>query len=164
MTYGSGSVGYTSAARVKAVIDEFYSRPVGSQTSAVFANIWSSRAVHHLDVPLSYIIGGGEDTETAAGWWAYIKRLHGSTHNTSTKSAGGILSLPDPVWRTFLTDRTALIAVTSHNDGASDALQGKRVHEFMESTSINSAKYKDGQYRELLEAWGAAGSSALGTS
>ena len=164
MSYGSGSVGYTSAARVKAVIDEFYFRPIDSQTSAVFANIWSSRAVHHLDISLSYITGGGEDTLTAAGWWAYIKRLHGSTHNTSTKSIGGILSLPDPVWRNFLADRTALIAATSHNDGASDALQGKRVHEFLVSADIDSDKYKRGQYRELLEAWGAAGSSAVGTS
>ncbi len=136
MTYGSGSEGYTSASRVRKVMDEFYGRPIESQTSAVFASIWSSRATVHLDVELPYIIGGGEDTLTAAGWWAYIKRLHGSTHNTSTKSAGGILSLPDPVWRNFVADHAALRVASSHNGGASDALQGKRVHEFLVATNL----------------------------
>jgi len=162
MTYGSGSTGYTSAARVKAVIDEFFTRPEGSQTSAVFASIWSSRVAAHRDVPLPYIVGGGE-ANSAAGWWAYIRRLHGSTRNTSTKSLTGQLGLPADVWTQFALDHAALKADTTHNDGASDVLQGKRIYEFLVSAAIDSDKYKGGNYREILEAWGAV-SSALGSS
>ena len=164
MTYGSGSVGYTSASRVKKIIDEFYGRPLGSQTSAAFASIWSSRATVHLDVELPYVIGGGEDTQSALGWYQYLRRLHGSTYNTSTRSNSGVLALPSPVWSQFVVDMDILEAATTHNDGASDALQGKRVHEFLESGAINSAKYRNTQYRELLEAWGAKGTSGAGTS
>jgi len=163
MSYGTGSIGYTSVARVKAVIDEFYTRPEESQTSAVFASIWSSRVAAHRDVSLPYIIGGGEDTETAAGWWAYIRRLHASTLNTSTKSLTGQLGLPAEVWTQFELDHAALKADTTHNDGASDIFQGKRIYEFLVSAAIDSDKYRRGQYREMLEAWGAV-SSALGSS
>ncbi len=164
MTYGSGSKGYTSVARVKAVIDEFYFRPIESQTSAVFASIWSSRATVHLDVELPYIIGGGEDTETAAGWIQYIRRLHRSSGNTSTASNSGVLDLPSPVWTQFGTDRVTLAAISTHEHGTTDADHGRRVYEFLVSAAINSDKYKRGQYRELLEAWGAAGSSSLPTT
>ena len=162
MSYGTGSTGYTSAARVKAVIDEFYRRPLENQTSAVFASIWSSRATVHIDVPLPYIIGGGE-ANSAAGWWAYIRRLYDSTLNTSTRSNSGRLGLPTEVWTQFALDHAALKAATSHNDGASDILQGKRIYEFLVSADIDSDKYNRGQYREILEAWGAV-SSAIGSS
>lgn len=163
MTYGSGSVGYTSASRVKKVIDEFYGRPLESQTSAVFASIWSSRAVTHLDVELPYLIGGGEDTQTALGWYQYVRRLHGSTYNTSTKSNSGVFAVPD-FWLEFVADMDALEAATTHNDGASDVLQGKRLYEFLVSTEIDSDKYRRGQHRELIEAWAAQGTSGAGTS
>ena len=130
----------------------------------MFASIWSSRAAAHLDVALPYIIGGGEDTQTAAGWYQYLRRLHGSTYNTSTKSNSGVFALPSPVWSQFVVDMDALEAATTHNDGASDALQGKRVHEFLESDAINSANYRSGQGRELLEAWGARGTSGAGST
>ena len=164
MSYGSGSTGYTSAARVKAVIDEFFNRPTDNQTSAVFANLWSSRAVHHLDVPLSYVIGGGENN-SAAGWMKYIARLYLSTANTSTKSVGGILHLPDDTWRTFTADLTALnaLSTTIFPDGTTDADHGRRVYQFLVSTVI-SGEYINGQGREILEAWGAANSSAAPSS
>ena len=164
MKIGSGSDGYTSVARIKAMIDEFYNRPSINQTSAVFANLWSSRAVHHLDVSVDYIIGGGEDTSVSSGWWAYLRRLHGSTYNTSTKSVGGILGLPDDVWADFVVDRATLAAATSHTDGTTDADHGRRVYEFLVSAAIDSPKYHRGQYRELLEAWAARGSSDAGSS
>jgi len=161
--YGSGSKGYTSAARVKAAIDEFYGRPLESQTSAVFASIWSSRAAAHIDVSLPYIIGGGE-ADSASGWFAYLSRLHGSTRNTSTKSQSGVLGLPSPVWTQFVSDLTLLATASTHEHGTTDADHGRRVYQFMVSTIIDSDKYKRGQYRELLEAWAGVGSSAAGSS
>ena len=146
----------------KEVIDTFFAFPEESQTSARFASLWSSRAVHYLDVALPYLVGGGE-ANSAAGWWAYIRRLHGSTRNTSTKSLTGQLGLPAEVWTQFELDHAALKADTTHNGGASDALQGKRIYEFLISAVIDSDKYKRGNYREILEAWGAV-SSALGSS
>ena len=166
MTYGSGSTGYTSAARVKKVIDEFYSRPEESQTSAVFASIWSSRATVYIDVPLPYEIGGGE-ADSAAGWWAYIRRLHDSTINTSTKSNSGRFGLPSPVWTAFTQDLVVLNALSTNTfpDGATtDADVGRRVQQFLMSAAIDSDKYRRGQYREMLEAWAAVGSTAAGSS
>jgi hypothetical protein len=163
MTYGSGSSGYTSVARVKAVIDTFYSLPEESQTSAIFANLWTVRTTQYLDIPLPYIIGGGE-ANSAEGWWAYLRRLHGSTYNTSTKSVSGVLGLPSPTWTNFVSDRATLAALTTHVSGTTDADHGRRVYEFLMSTDIESEKYHSGQYRELLEAWGARGSSDVGSS
>lgn len=164
-TYGSGSSGYTSAARVKAVIDTFFDLPGDSQTSAVFADLWSVRTNHYIDVEVPYIIGGGEEN-SAGGWWAYLRRLHGSTYNTSTKSQGGVLGLPSAVWSQFVLDLASLNAETTvvFPDGTTDADHGKRVYAFLESTVIESSKYRAGQERELLEAWGARGSSDVGTS
>ena len=163
MGYGSGSTGFENAARSKAVIDTFFDLPIESQTSAVFANLWSVRSTLYIDVRADYIIGGGE-ANTAAGWWAYLRRLHGSTYNTSTKSAGGILALPSAVWTNFVADRVALAAVSTHTDGTTDADHGRRVYEFLVSTTINSERYRSGQYRELLEAWAGRGSSDVGSS
>jgi len=162
MGYGTGSTGYTSASRVKLVIDEFFARPLESQTSAVFASIWSSRA-SIPDVSLPYLIGGGEPNNSS-GWWSYVKRLHGSTYNTSTRSAGGVLGLPSPAWTQFVADRATLAALSTHVSGTTDSDHGRRVYEFLVSTSINSKKYHSGVYRELLEAWAARGSSDIGSS
>ncbi len=161
--YGSGSTGYIGAARVKLVMDEFYSRPVHSQTSAVFASIWSSRNSVYLDVPLPYIIGGGE-ADSADGWWGYLRRLHGSTLNTSTRSNSGRLGLPSDAWVTFSADWALLKAETTHVSGTTDADHGRRVYQFLVSAVIDSNKYRHGEYRELLEAWGGRGSSDLGSS
>lgn len=165
MTYGSGSTGYTSAARVKAVIDEFFTRPEAHQTSAVFAGIWSSRVAAHRDVPLPYIIGGGE-ANSAAGWWAYIRRLHGSTRNTSTKSLTGQLGLPGDVWNTFVVDLAIMNALSTlvFMDGTTDSDVGVRVQQFLMSDAIDSDKYRRGGYREILEAWSVVGSTAAGSS
>ena len=161
----SGSSGYTSASRAQAVIETFFSLPEASQTSARFANLWSSRAVHYLDVPdLTYAIGGGE-ANSAAGWLAYVQRLHLSTANTSTRGSLGTLDLPSPVWTDFLADRTLLQAATSAATGTADADTGRRLYQFLVSTVIDSAKYRrGGQNRELLVAWSAGGTSAAPSS
>ncbi len=156
--YG-GSTGQTSAERVERTIEAYYRLPLNSQTSATFANLWSSRAVHQLEVRLDYIIGGGE-AQTAAGWMAYLQRVLISTANTSTQGKLGTLGLPLPVWTDFVTDHAARKADSTHNSGATDALQGKRVYEFL---TVDS-KWRTGTHREFLSAWGAAGSSALPTS
>jgi len=165
LSYGSGSSGYTSVARIKAAIDEFFARPAESQTSAVFASIWSSRAVAHLDVPLPYEIGGGE-ANASSGWYQYLRRLHNSTLNTSTRSISGNLGLPSPVWTQFVADEATLTALSTliYPDGTTDADHGRRVYQFLASTVINSNKYRRGQYRELLEAWGAVGADSVGSS
>ena len=161
--HSAGSTGYTSAARVERLIDHFYSLPVASQTSATFANFWSSRAVHYLDLPTDYIIP--EEANTAAGWLAYVKRLHNSTANTSTRGVFGTLALPSPVWRDFLADRSTLQAVTSAITGVADGDTGRRLYQFLASTVIDNARYRrGGQYRELLVAWAAGGTSAAPTS
>jgi len=162
MAYGTGSTGYTSAARAKLVIREFFARPIESQTSAVFASIWSSRS-NISGVELPYIIGGGE-ANSADGWWSYLRRLHGSTYNTSTRSAGGILGLPSTTWLQFVSDRATLAALSTHVSGTTDADHGRRVYEFLVSTAINSSKYHYGIYRELLEAWAGRGTSDVGSS
>lgn len=162
--HSGGSTGFTSAARIERLLEHFFSLPVASQTSATFANLWSSRAVHYLDIATDYLIGGGE-ANTAAGWLAYMARVHFSTGNTSTRSASGVLGLPSPVWTDFLADRTTLQAVTSAITGVADADTGRRLYQFLVSTVIDSAKYRRGsQNRELLMAWAAGGTSAAPTS
>ena len=156
--YG-GSTGQTSAERVERTIEAFYRLPLNSQTSATFANLWSSRAVHQLEVRNDYIIGGGE-SQDAAGWMAYLQRVLISTANTSTKGRLGTLGLPHPVWTDFVTDHAARKADSTHNSGATDVLQGKRIYEFL----VSDNKWQSGTYREFLSAWGANGSSALPTS
>ena len=131
--------------------------------------MWSSRAVDFLEVRLDYVIGGGEEN-SAAGWLAYMQRLLISTANTSTRGILGTLGLPSPVWIDFVAHWTALKAESTHNSGVGDANQGRRVYEFITgggvgASSLGERLYADeGQHRELLAAWGAAGSSALPTS
>lgn len=160
-----GSSGYTSASRIRAVIEHFLVLPEAAQTSARFADMWSSRAVTFLDPPdLTYIIGGGEEN-TAAGWLAYVQRLHLSTANTSTRGSMGTLGLPSQIWTDFLADRSTLQGVTSAITGVADADTGRRLYQFLVSTVIDSAKYRrGGQNRELLVAWAAGGTSAAPTS
>ena len=156
--YG-GSTGQTSAERIERTIEAFYRLPINSQTSGTFANLWSSRAVHQLEVRNDYIIGGGE-SQDAAGWMAYLQRVLISTANTSTRGRLGTLGLPHPVWINFVADHAARKADSTHNSGASDILQGKRVYEFLTA----DIKWRTGTHREFLSAWGAADSSALPTS
>jgi hypothetical protein len=162
--YG-GSTGQTSAERIERTIEAFYRLPLNSQSSGTFANLWSSRAVHQREVRNDYIIGGGE-AQTAAGWMAYLQRVLISTANTSTQGRLGTLGLPHPVWTDFVSDHGTLAAQTTlvFIDGTTDADQGRRVWAFLNSTLINSAKWRTGTHREFLSAWGAAGSSALPTS
>ena len=162
-TWG-GSSGYTSASRIESLITHFLTLPDASQTSATWSNMWSSRAVLYLDPALWYIIGGGE-ANSAAGWLAYVQRLHLSTANTSTRGSLGTLDLPSPVWTDFLADRTLLQAATSAITGTADADTGRRLYQFLVSTVIDSAKYRrGGQNRELLVAWIAGATSAAPSS
>jgi hypothetical protein len=156
--YG-GSTGQTSAERVERTIEAFYRLPLNSQTSAEFANAWTSRLQRQREARLDYIIGGGE-AQSAAGWMAYLQRVLISTANTSTQGRLGTLGLPNPVWTDFVADHAARKADSTHNSGATDVLQGKRVYEFL----VADSKWQSGTYREFLSAWAAAGSSALPTS
>src|SRR3990167_10774524 len=130
MSRWGGSSGYTSASRIRATIERFFALPAASQTSARFANMWSSRAVEFLDPPdLSYIIGGGEGN-SAAGWSSYVYRLYGSTRNSSSGGDFAVFGLPDAPYREFLADRTVLQAATTAINGVTDADQGRRLYQF----------------------------------
>jgi len=159
-----GSSGYTSASRIRATIDHFLTLPVASQTSARFADLWSSRAVHYLDPPdLTYIIP--EEGNSAAGWSSYVYRLYGSTRNTSSGGVYGIRGLPDQPYRDFLADRIILQAATSAITGTADADQGRRLYQFLVSSAITTGRYnRGGSHQEILIAWSAVGSSAAPTS
>ena len=161
----SGSSGYTSASRIRALINHFLILPEASQTSARFANLWSSRAVHYLDPPdLAYVIGGGEGN-SAAGWSSYVYRLYGSTRNTSSGGVYAIRGLSDQPYRDFIADRSTLAGLTTNVSGTTDADHGRRVYEFLASTVIDRERYRrGGPHQELLLAWAAAGSSAAPSS
>ena len=163
-TWG-GSTGYSSASRIRSVVEHFLALPSASQTSARFADMWSSRAVTFLDVEdLTYIVGGGEGN-TAAGWSSYVYRLYGSTRNTSSGGTFGVRGLPDRPYLEFLVDRTALQAATTAIDGVADAAQGRRLYQFLVSSAITTGRYnRGGPHQEILLAWAAAGSSAAPTS
>lgn len=150
--YG-GSTGQTSAERVERTIEAFYRLPLNSQTSAEFANAWTSRLQRQREVRRDYIIGGGE-AQSAAGWMAYLQRVLISTANTSTQGRLGTLGLPLIVWTDFVDDHAALKLESTHNSGAGDVAQGQRVYEFTESTAIDSTKWRGGGHREFLSAWG----------
>jgi len=157
-----GSSGYTSASRIRSIVEHFLALPTASQTSARFADMWSSRAVTFLDVEdLTYIVGGGEGN-TAAGWSSYVYRLYGSTRNTSS---GTVRGLSDQPYREFLTDRTDLQAATSAISGVTDVAQGQRLYQFLVSTVIAAGRYTRGSpHQEILLAWAASGSSAAPSS
>lgn len=164
MSEFSGSTGWTSAYRVGKVIDFFLGLPTSGQTSARFANLWSSRAVDWAEASLWYIIPSDEGN-SAAGWSSYIYRLHGSTRNVSSGGTYGVLGNPDAVITQFRADRAALSSETTHTNGTTDADHGRRMYEFLVSTVISNSKYREGnQYREILVAWGAAGTSAAPSS
>ena len=160
-----GSSGYTSASRIRSVVEHFLALPSASQTSARFAQMWSSRAVEFLDPQdLSYVIGGGEGN-SAAGWSSYVYRLYGSTRNTSSGGRYAIRGLPDAPMREFRVDRTALQAATSAIGGVTDAAQGQRLYQFLVSTLVVENRYtRGGAHQEILIAWSAVGSSAAPTS
>jgi len=164
MSKWGGSTGYTSASRIRATIERFLTLPEASQTSARFANMWSSRAVEFLDPPdLTYIIP--EEGDSAAGWSSYVNRLYGSTRNTSSGGVFGIRGLPDQPYRDFLADRITLQAATSAISGAADADQGRRLYQFLVSSAITTGRYnRGGNHQEILISWAAAGSSAAPTS
>src|SRR3990167_110365 len=164
MSKWGGSTGYTSASRIRATIERFLTLPEASQTSARFANMWSSRAVEFLDPPdLTYIIP--EEDNSAAGWSSYVYRLYGSTRNTSSGGVFGIRGLPDQPYRDFLADRITLQAATSAISGTADADQGRRLYQFLVSSAITTGRYnRGGSHQEILIAWSAVGSSAAPTS
>ena len=164
MTYFTGSTGFTSAARIEAVINEFLNRELPEQTSARFANMWSSRAVQYREVELPYIVGAGK-ANTAAGWLKYIQRLNGSTWNITSAGVYGRRAIPSQAYRVFLADRTSCAAETTGTDGTTDADIGRRAYQFLVSTVIDSAKYRAGGIsRSILVAWLAGGTSAAPTS
>ena len=159
----SGSSGYTSAYRIGKVLDQFLALPSAGQTSAKFANLWSSRATDWAEVELWYQIP--EEGNSAAGWSSFIYRLHGSTRNTSSGGVYGILGLPDAVITQFKADRITLAAATSHTNGTTDADHGRRIFEFLVSALIATSNYRvGGQAQELLIAWAASGTSAAPSS
>ena len=159
-----GSSGYTSAGRIRATIDHFLALPTASQTSARFADLWSSRAVHYLDPPdLTYIIP--EEGNSAAGWSSYVYRLYGSTRNTSSGGVYSIRGLADSPYRDFLAARITLQAATSAITGTADADQGRRLYQFLVSSAITTGRYnRGGSHQEILIAWSAVGSSSAPTS
>ena len=161
----SGSSGYTSASRIRSVVEHFLALPSASQTSGRFANMWSSRAVDFLDPEdLTYIIGGGEGN-SAAGWSSYVYRLYGSTRNSSSGGGFAVFGLPDAPYREFLADRTVLQAATTAINGVTDADQGRRLYQFLVSTLVAINRYnRGGSHQEILIAWAAVGSSAAPTS
>lgn len=160
----SGSTGVTSAWRIDKVVDFFFGLPTSGQTSAKFATLWSSRAADWPEPEFWYEIPSDEG-DTAAGWSSYIYRLHGSTRNTSSGGTYGIRGNPDAVITQFRADRTALAAESSHTNGTTDTDHGRRTYEFLVSAAIISSNYRaGGQYRELLVAWAASGTSAAPSS
>ena|SRR3990167_7681878 len=164
MSQFSGSTGLTSAWRIDKLIDFFVGLPTSGQTSAKFATLWSSRASDWAEAEFWYQIPSDEDN-SAAGWSSYIYRLHGSTRNTSSGGVYGIRGLPDQVFQDFEADLATLKAESTHTDGTTDADHGRRVYEFLVSVAIVSSKYRPGgQYKEILTAWAAAGTSATPSS
>ena len=164
MSKWGGSTGYTSASRIRSVVDSFLALPSASQTSARFAQMWLNRAVDYLDPQdLTYIIP--EEENSAAGWSSYVNRLYGSTRNTSSGGVFGIRGLPDQPYRDFLADRITLQAATSAISGTADADQGRRLYQFLVSSAITTGRYnRGGNHQEIIIAWAAVGSSAAPTS
>lgn len=143
----SGSTGAEEYLRVLRVMDAYLAGPA---TSARWTSFWDNRTafwpteVLHQD----YIVGGGE-ANTAAGWYAYIRRLHGSTRNTSTGGTFGVFGLPTDTWRDFTTQiDTAIAAESTVNDNG----LGDIVYAVFISTVSN---FQDGEGKDLLAAWAA---------
>ena len=155
-----GSSGFTSASRIKRLLDFWITLPDASQTSGRFSDLWSSRAVHYLDTELPYVIGGGEGN-SAAGWSSYVYRLYGTSRNLSSGGTYDSFGLPDQPLLDFRADRTALQAATSAVSGTTDGDHGRRVFQFLVSTVIDNTRYRrGGPHQEILIAWAGAGSSA----
>ena len=146
----TGSTGVAAALRIERVIDLFRALPAGRQTSAVWTNLWDNRVANFPEDGLdqSYIIGGGEDN-TPLGWFAYYRRLLGSTRNTSSGGTFSILGLPDPIWSDLSTIvDTAVAAETTVNDnGIGDIVF------YIINNSTRS--YLDGPAKGLLASWAA---------
>ena len=143
----SGSTGVAAAIRVSLTIDRWLAGPA---TSAAFITIWDNRtAIFREDsLPQDYIVGGGE-ANTPLGWFAYYRRLLGSTRNTSSGGTFSVLGLPDAVWTDFSTRvDTAVAAETTVNDNGI----GDIVYNILVSTLID---YQDGTGKGLLSAWAA---------
>ena len=142
-----GSTGVAAAIRVSLVIDRWLTGPA---TSAAWTSIWDVRtAVFTEDMlPQDYIIGGGE-ANTPLGWFAYYRRLLGSTRNTSSGGTFNIFGIPDEVWTDFSTRvDTAIAAESTANDNGI----GDIVYNILVSTLVN---YQDGSGKGLLSAWAA---------
>ena len=173
MSEYSGSTGYTSAARIRSLINYFVSLDSSRQTSVVFASLWSSRAVKWMEPELPYFIESsfyGGFTNDPGGWLKLLQTEHGSTMNTSSQSTGDLagLGLPSSVYTQFVADIAFLNGLTTANDGVTDAAQGRRCYAFLGSPSLTAAeqnRYRPGgHYQELLCAWAAVGSSGAPTS
>jgi len=143
----SGSTGVAAAIRVSLVIDRWLTGPA---TSAAWTNLWDNRTALFREDTLdqSYQIGGGE-TNTPLGYFAFYRRLVGSTRNTSSGGKFGILGLPEAVWDDFSTRvDTAIAAESTANDNGI----GDIVYNILVSTLVN---YQDGTGKGLLSAWAA---------
>ena len=133
------------------------SRELGS--SASWQNLWTSRAVHGAAVELPYIIGYS-NANSSLGWYAYIRDVNRSTANQSS-GAAQLRGIPSIAWLNFRTDRT-LLAEPAVEVG--DGPQGRRVYDFLMSTRGADYRRPGSGAREILCAWAAVGSSALGSS
>ena len=147
----SGSTGAMEAQRVKLVMDRWL---VSDQTSAAWTSYWDNRDTYWREdvVPQDYVIGGGE-SNTPTGFFAYYRRLAGSTFNTSTRGTLMTgLTLPSEVWRDFST-RVPVSGETTLTDNA----RGDHVYAILISTVVN---YRDGLGKELLASWAATSATS----
>ena len=146
MTYGAGSTGCESAQRIERIIDMW-----DGDSSAVWQSLWNNRSA--IAVETAYPIGYGYPN-TADGWRRYIYRLNNSTAVSSSQGY-----IPSRVYRDFASDIANL-----QPDGSSEADQGRRIYALL--TGSRGAEYSQpgSPYREILCAWGAVLSSAIGSS
>jgi len=150
----TGSTGALEAMRVLKVIDLWM---VSDQTSAAWTSYWDNRDTMFREDTLhqDYIVGGGESNNTT-GWYAYNRRLVGSTRNTSSGGEFGILGLPEDLWRDFST-RVPVSGETTLTDNA----RGDHVFAVLISTVVDYQA--EGKF--LLAAWAATSqTSNVGTS
>ena len=146
----TGSTGAASALRIEKVIDRFRVLPSGRQTSAAWTDLYDNRVAYFPEDGLdqAYIIGGGE-ANTPLGYFAFYRRLLGSTRNTSSGGTFSVLGLPDPIWSDLSTIvDTAIAAETTVNDNGI----GDIVFYIISNSTVN---YLDGAAKATLAAWAA---------
>ncbi len=139
-----GSSACGPATQYRIIIRKYTNLLLEDKSSGKFLDMWNNRNVqtpmdsYYLD----YISGGGE-AQDHEGFYFYYRRLVGSTRNTSTISAGGLLGLPDVIWTDFSADAKGMASTA-------DAVIGKKCWQMI---TDHPDKYSDGVGMELMCAW-----------